>query len=158
LDCVEQSVNGGTCFIIRPNASLSWRGSLFCYGLIVTVSLTIALGFAAIGLWPVLPFAGAELLLLGAAMYHVALRCREREIIRIAAGKVEVLRGRRRLVREAEFHLPWVRVVLQSTAASLAPLRVLLRGQGRETEVGRFLVEAERRRLARRLAHSIGSA
>ena len=58
--------------MIRPNCSLPWRGTVRFYLGIVIVSLGIAAAFAMKGIWLILPFAGLEMVALGAALYIVA--------------------------------------------------------------------------------------
>ena len=48
-------------FVIGPNASLSRRGAMWFMGSVGVVTLGSATGFALKGFWPVLPFAGLEL-------------------------------------------------------------------------------------------------
>ena len=68
---VSATVNEGktSTLILRPKQSLSWRETELVYGGILAFLLVVAIAFAILGFWPVLPFAGAELLLLGGALY-----------------------------------------------------------------------------------------
>jgi uncharacterized membrane protein len=57
--------------IARPNQSSSWRANLLVLLALSVPSLGIAIAFAFAGAWPILPFAGLELLALGTALYYV---------------------------------------------------------------------------------------
>ncbi len=57
-------------FIIRPNSSLSWRGNKIFFFMLFFVSFMIAVSFAMVGMWMILPFAGLEMLLLGSALTY----------------------------------------------------------------------------------------
>ena len=81
-------------FVVRPNRSLSWRGTLLFFAAAFLVSVTIATGFAVIGLWLIFPFAGLEMLALAAGLYVCACRGHECEVIDIDGDKVEVDRSR----------------------------------------------------------------
>ncbi len=58
--------SGRDChWVIRPNQSLSWRRALQAYAVIALTCLGIGITFALHGFWPVLPFAGLEVVVLG---------------------------------------------------------------------------------------------
>ena len=55
-----------------PNCSISPTGLLCAFAALAAVTLAIATGFALMGAWLVLPFAGLEVLALGVAfVVHV---------------------------------------------------------------------------------------
>lgn len=144
-------------FVVRPNYSLTWRGTVIFYLGICTVSLTIAVLFAVAGAWPVLPFAGLELTALGIALYIVALRAGNREVISIHGDTVEVQRGRKRPEQVWRFSRHWIQVVLEKPQETGHPKRLFLRANGRQLEIGRCLDDEERLRLAAELKHRIQS-
>ena len=142
-------VNRDHCrFEIRPNRSLDWRTTKFFYLALVCVSMGIAGGFAAMGFWPILPFAGAELAALGLAFYVCALRGTQREIVVIDDNTVAVEAGTTSLECTWKFARAWTKVILSRPRVRWYPSRLLLRSHGCEVEVGEFLNEQERRRLA----------
>jgi uncharacterized membrane protein len=53
------------------NNSLSSGGRLLIQGSLAAVALPISLGFALSGAWPILPFAGLELLVVGLAFRYM---------------------------------------------------------------------------------------
>ncbi len=138
-------------FVIRPNRSLSWTAAKRFYLGIVLVSLVIALGFAFLGLWPILPFAGLELVALGICLFLCARRSRHCEVITVDRITVRVEKGTNR--PELRWDLPraWVTVALQCQPAGWHPSRLVLRSHGKGVEVGSFLNEPERRQLAAEL-------
>ena len=121
-----------------------------------TVSLGIASVFAAKGLWPVLPFAGAELALLWAAIEISMRRGRRREVIRILDDLIVVEKRDGRGRRRVEFARYWARLALVAAPRAGRPSRLLLRSHGRHCEIGRFLTEDARHALKRRLEGSLG--
>jgi uncharacterized membrane protein len=116
--------------------------------LVALVSVGIGLAFALVGLWPVLPLAGLEALAVAAGLYACSHRGLAREVISVQADTVRVERGRRRPERCWSFPRSWLRVTLQGARVPAYPARLVLRSHGRSVEVGRFLTEDERRRLA----------
>ena len=67
-----------------PHCSLSVRGALLFFGSVCFVTFGVAGAATALGYWPVLPFAGAEMLLLGWALKTNMARRFERESIAIS--------------------------------------------------------------------------
>ncbi|MDE2089914.1 MAG: DUF2244 domain-containing protein [Gammaproteobacteria bacterium] len=143
-------------FVIRPNRSLSWRGTLVFFAWICTLSILIAGGFALMGAWLILPFAALDLLILGASLYIVACRGWECEVVSIRGDTVEVQKGRYRPQQSFQLSRHWARVVLSRSADDWYPSRLTIRSHGREVEVGACLVEEERQKLARELSSAIG--
>jgi uncharacterized membrane protein len=142
---------------LSPNCSLTSRSATLFYLSVSALALPVAVAFAAAGMWPILPFAGLELLGLGAALVLSLRRGRIRELIRIDERDVVVARtnGRRRV--EVRFTRAWTRVQLRRPAYRTWPSRLLLGSMGRTVEVGSFLTEPERRSLKLRLVELIRS-
>ncbi|MDZ7751690.1 MAG: DUF2244 domain-containing protein [Gammaproteobacteria bacterium] len=141
--------------IVRPNQSLTWAQMKGVFMAVAAVSITVGLGFTAMGYWPVLPFAGLELLTLGYCFYGCARRSEIREVITVDAGTVTVERGRKAPERRWQFQRHWTSVKLMSPAAAWHPSRLELREKGTRVEVGGFLTESERRQLADELIYAI---
>jgi uncharacterized membrane protein len=145
-------VSAATAFslVARRNNSLGTSGRLLAFGIICAVSIGIAAAFAAIGAWPILPFAGAEMLVLFLAFRHVERHAGDCEWISIDGDRlrVEAVEAGRR--RRHEFNRCWAQLVVRPDGAGLA-----LRSHGRELAIGRF-VDAERRlEMARALEREL---
>jgi len=80
----------GYKIIARPNNSLSLDGGIKLLTAMAIVTVIIAIGFAHIGAWMVLPFAGLELLAFAYAFYYVYLHAGDFESIAIEEDKVIV--------------------------------------------------------------------
>lgn len=147
----------GCRFIVRPDRSLSWRQTKFVYATLAGLCLVVAAAFTAMGFWLVLPFAGAEVVLLAAGFYLCALSGRVTEVIRIDEDRVAVERvghGRR---ERCEFRRRWARILLLPPAIDWYPSRLVIRSHGKQVQLGAFLTEAERRKLAADLDRVISS-
>ena len=59
-DLVFRGQGPGFSLLLKRNCSISPSGLMLVYGLIVIVTMGIAGGFAALGAWLILPFAGIE--------------------------------------------------------------------------------------------------
>jgi len=142
--------------IIAPTCALTVRGALLFFCAVCTMSFSIAGLLALLGYWPIFPFAGLEMLLLGWALRASLARRHYRQTITVSEQEVRVLS--RAPGREASIVFPrhWARVKLRRPVSRLHPSRLLIESHGRSCEVGDFLTEAERRGLAERLSHLIG--
>ena len=149
--------------VLRPNLSLSWRqAKVFLLAMAVALA-GLASGFAVVGLWPVLPLAGAEWMALACALYLVQRRGHRMEVVCVRGGRVAVEKGSgpSRPVRW-EFPHGWVQVRLRRARVRGHPSRLVLAMHGEEVALGNFLVEEERRQAAallhRTLARPLAAA
>ncbi|HEY5644421.1 MAG TPA: DUF2244 domain-containing protein [Pseudomonadales bacterium] len=141
--------------VIRPNRSLTRRQLQLAFLGIAVVCLGIASAFAAIGLWPVLPFAGAEVIVVGIGFFLSARAGEEREIVLVGGNKVAVEKGRRRIRERMELQRAWAQIRLLRPGIRWYPSRLVIRSHGKAVELGAFLNEQERCQLADRLQRAI---
>ncbi len=141
--------------MIRPNQSLSWRGALWLFTAISFSCLGIGIAFALHGFWPVLPFAGLEVIVLGIAFYLCLSRSQVREVISVNAEVVSVEKGRRKPQEHWECPRAWARIILERSPITWYPNRLAVTFQGEQVVIGRFLNEEERRALAVELEQAI---
>ena len=71
----------------RPNRSLSPTGRWLWFGLIALATFLLAAGAAAIGAWMVLPFAGAEVLLVWLAFHVIGGHDGDYEVLRLLGNR-----------------------------------------------------------------------
>lgn len=139
-----------------PNCSLSVQGAWLFFGGMCAVSSGIAGIMALRGYWPVLPFAGLEMALLGWALMVSMERRHHRQTITVSENDVRVESRTGAHCVQAVFPRHWAQVKLRRPSSRLHPSRLTIESHGRQCEVGRFLTEAERRGLALRLESLIG--
>lgn len=145
-------------YVLRPNRSANWSQIKVFFAIVASFSVAVALAFTALGFWPVLPFAGIELLLLWYCLYKNASAGDATEVIDIDAHTVAVAQGRRQPQRSWRFARCWARIRLEPAPARLHPSRLLIGSHGRSVRLGAFLTEDERRALARDLRATLASA
>ncbi|MEM6818264.1 MAG: DUF2244 domain-containing protein [Pseudomonadota bacterium] len=140
-------------FTLSANCSLSARQAVGFFCAIAGVSLTIAIGCALLGYWPILPFAGLELALFGWALRHTWRRGQHREYITIDAEHIELERVDADGEPIDQLKLPraWTRVDLIADRKRPGDKQLAFGREGRWTPFGDFLIEAEKRTLLRRL-------
>ena len=111
--------------VIRPNCNFSGRGAAWLFLAMSLPVLAIAAAWALKGYWLILPFAGLELLGLGAALAISVHRGRYREVIRFGRRRVRVQRGYANRREHVEFPRPWTRAWIEpgpSPVPAWAPL------------------------------------
>ncbi len=96
----------------------------------------------------VLPFAGLEMIVLAIGIYAGSRWSATREVLRLDAEELVVLRGRGELEEVARLPRYWTRISLLRDSESWYPSRLLLACHGRRVEIAAFLVEHEREELA----------
>jgi uncharacterized membrane protein len=125
---------------------MSPAGLAKVFAALALLVLAIGAGFAAAGAWLVLPFAGLEVLLLGAAFVLYARHAADYERIELEPGRitVEVASG----WRIARYEMQGAKVFMQDG-------RLVLRGAQEELEIGRYLGAEARAELAAELEKTL---
>ncbi|HZF18015.1 MAG TPA: DUF2244 domain-containing protein [Steroidobacteraceae bacterium] len=141
---------------LAPNSSLSPRDAALFFGTLGFVTLAIAVFFVAQGYWPVLPFAGLELVVLFWALAASMRRRHCRERILVSDDEVAIETQFRGELTRVVFSRHWARIRLRAPFYALHPSRLTIESHGRSVEIGGFLNEEERRRLALRLRRLVG--
>ena len=141
---------------ICPNCSLSVRGALMFFGSLCFISFSVAGMLAIQGFWPILPFAGLEMLGLGWALKVSLGRRFHRQTITVTDEHVSIESRDKVDTSQVVFPRHWAQVKLRRPASRLHPSRLTIESHGRWCEVGGFLTEAERRGLALRLQRLVG--
>ena len=156
MNAAEYPTDSLDChYIIRPNRSLSWRGTLIFFLLAAVVTLSVALMFALKGAWLILPFSGLEILLLGVCLYQCARKNAECEVVHIGRDFIKIERGRKHVKERVEFQRSWSRINLTESRLSWYPSRLTISSRGQEIEIGASLVNDERLALARELQRKL---
>lgn len=133
--------------IARPNQSASWR-----LNKIIIVAFSVWIGviastFAAIGLWPILPFAGLEIGALASALYAVCWKLQQRHVLRFRGDGLTLEKG---------FYRPRFSWCFAKDAVSLSvevqrhpwdPLKIFLCSRGEQIPLGNFLNQDDSRKL-----------
>jgi uncharacterized membrane protein len=136
--------NAGFSLTLKRNCSISPAGLAGVFVALAFVVVAIGAGFAAAGAWLVLPFAGLEVLLLGAAYLLYARRAADYERIVLESGRLTVEVGEAQKTFRYEMEAHRARVCLQEE-------RVVLHGARDELELGRHLDAQTRARFAAEL-------
>ena len=150
MQCADAGNAGAYTLTAKRNNSLSTSGRCLVFGFIFVVSFGISTAFAAFGAWPVLPFAGLEMLVLFLAFRYIERRSGDYERLTVNGDKVLLERMEHGRVGQFEFNRYWAQLVYDPAGSRLA-----LRSHGREVEFGRYLTEEERVKLTQQLKERI---
>jgi len=137
--------------VIRPNCNFSGRGAMALFCARTLPVLGVAAAWALKGYWLILPFAGLELLMLGAALAITVHRGRYREVVRFGRRRVRVQAGYAGRQEHVEFPRPWTRAWIEPGPRPAMPGRLFLGAGGSRCELAACLTEEERQSLCRRL-------
>jgi uncharacterized membrane protein len=133
--------NAGFSLTLKRNCSISPAGLAGVFAALACVVVAIGAGFAFVGAWLVLPFAGLEALLLGSAYVVYARRAADYERIELDSGRLTVEVGQAQKTSRYEMDACRARVRLEEE-------RVLLLGPREQLELGRHLDADGRARFA----------
>jgi uncharacterized membrane protein len=153
---VPQLESAHACIVIAPNCSLSVRGAVLFFLTACAPCFGIAGFLTFLGFWPVLPFAGLEMLLLGAALRISLARRHHRQSILISESDVAIQTTIGKVHSEVVFPRHWAQVKLHRSTSRLHPSRLVIESHGRHCAVGDFLTDEERRGLYGKLTGLIG--
>ena len=142
-------------FDLAPHCSLSVHGALLFFASVCFTTFGVAAVATWMGYWPVLPFAGAEMVLLGWALKTNMARRFEREHIEVTEREV-IIEFAKGTPRRVVFPRHWAQVKIRRPKSPLHRGQLVIESQGRGYEVGKFLTEEERRQLAAELRRLVG--
>lgn len=142
-----QGQSGAFAFHSRPHCSLScsqsrvlfWSLALLCFG--------VAIGFALQGYWLVLPFAGLEIGLLAWALETLRARENNYEVLTIDGDNVVLEWRQGKHSGRRELNRQWLQVQCECVSPG-RDCHVSVRSHGQETEVGLYLSDEARLKLA----------
>lgn len=139
----------------RPNCSLSPAATLCVFSSIALITLLLSLVCVILGAWPVLPFAGAELLALWFCLRQIRRHADDYECLTLDDDKIVLDTHMPGQDRHAELSSYWARVVMDCLPDGSCA-RLALRSHGREFEFGRLLSCDERLALGQQLSTRLG--
>ena len=146
---MSDAVAEANTWLIKRNCSAGPQQLAVVFASLVAVSFAFGVGFAAFGLWMVLPFVGIELFAVGAAFFCYGRHAADFERIAIAPGVLSVERVEGAHTRRWEFDPRVSHVQIEARGRKWGQrVRVFLRSPAATLELGRFLLDQRRSQLA----------
>ena len=153
--CLEV-VSEANSWVIKKNCSAGPRQLALVFGSLVAISFAFGAAFAAFGFWMVLPFVGLELLAVGAAFVCYGRHAADYERITVTPAAVAVERVDGSCTAHWKLDPRSSRVHVDvGNQRSSETVHVFLLGPDLKVELGRHLIDARRRRLARELDNAL---
>jgi len=131
-----------------PNRSLGRTGRRWFLGMMGATTFAIAAGATAIGAWPVMPFAGAEIALLAMAFRVLARHDADFERLEIGEHEVRMESRDASLVTRLVANRTWARLIVRDRGERCT---LGLAYAGQVVPLGRLLSDEGRRKLAQEL-------
>jgi uncharacterized membrane protein len=146
----------GFTFVARRNNSLSSDGRFLVLGSIAVVLLAISLGFATVGAWLVVPFAGIEILVVYLAFRYVERSATDYECIAFDQESIVIERQLNGRSERYQLNRHWAHIAPTNHQSGKRD-RFVLRSHGKEVELGLHLPGAQRAAHIRRLIEHLKS-
>ena len=131
--------NDALVIVAKPNHSSTWRNNKLALLAISVPSLGAAIGFTALGAWPVLPFAGAELAVLAATLYYVNWKLEYRHVITLSEHSVRIDKGHYAPKRRWQFERDETALAVTPERHPWEGPRLSVHGRRESVQVGEFL-------------------
>lgn len=132
--------------VLRPNRSTDWRQIKLILAVLAIPLAIIALGWAWVGVWIVLPFAGLELLLLSFLMYRVNWQGYQQQVLTITPQDLILEQGYRTVQRHTYARIQCYITVTETEGHWQLPV-CCLHAEQQSHPLGDFLNLADRREL-----------
>ena len=145
----------GTEFLVKPNASFHRSGWKWVVALLAIVALSIAVRFAWLGYWVVLPFAIIDIVAVTLIFLMIVRKSAYIEKIVVNQNDVEIHHIERNNNASWQFPLHWIQINLEAPSHRWYPHRLLLGSKGQWVEVGGCLTDDERQSLAEALKQTV---
>jgi uncharacterized membrane protein len=142
---------------LQRNCSMTPRQVARAYGVLCTISLTVAFGFFLRGFWMVLAFSLLELSCVGLALLLYARHALDCEHISLSEHCLLVECVQAGVLVIARLDPLWARVLppAETLSTGRRSRLITLESRGVRVEVGRFVNETKRRQVARELRQAL---
>lgn len=138
--------------VLTPNKSMTWETNKKILWVMFAVNLLIGISFAAIGAWLILPFAGIEVLLVGAGMYYVCWKLNFQETISLDGDQLKLQKGVYYPKRSWHWQKQQTVLYKKPSVYRMSAPTLTLKHNNEEVEIGEFLNRQEKILLRESLA------
>jgi uncharacterized membrane protein len=143
--------------ILRPNPPMNSRALLFIFLFVAGLNVAFASMLVLRGAWPIAPFMGVDVVLLGWAFQASRMAARAFEHVRLTPSELSVVcHSQRGAERQLTFNPYWISVHLAEPEDM--PRALTLRSHGKGVQIGKFLGPRDRRSFADALKAALNSA
>lgn len=143
----RQVTEGRTRLVVQGNRSMSWRANLWLAASLGAIVLGIGIALATQGLWLVIPFAGAEVLLVTVCLWLTLRRQSRKEVITIGRQAITLEWGYNRPDHSVDLPRQWSRVRYYCSESPFECGDLSVSAHGRRYALGRCLNRVEKKIL-----------
>jgi len=137
--------------VAAPNHSASWQANKSVLIAMCCLSGVIAGGFALVGAWPILPFAGLEMLAVASALYYVCWKLQYRHVVTLEENKVRIHKGHYHPRQQWCFDRDNTTIQVVSQPHPWDAPQISLCNRGEQLTLGEFLSKEDTNTLLQRL-------
>jgi uncharacterized membrane protein len=138
-------------WLLKRNCSMSPRQVAHAYGLLCVFVLAIGFGFALMGLWFAFVFAVIEIGAVALALLHYARHATDQEHIALSDGCLLIERIEAGQLQQIRLDPCWTKIAVPSRRRTL----IQLESRGVKVEVGGFISEEARQKVAQELKREL---
>lgn len=146
-----QDNNNVRRLLMMPNRSMSWQTNKKILLAMFCLNMTVALAWAYMGAWLVLPFAGLEILLVGIGMYYVSWKLSFRQILILEAESLTLQKGVYFPKQEWHWQKNQTIVLRQASNYRMSAPTLWLSHLDERVEIGEFLNRTDKKELRKYL-------
>jgi uncharacterized membrane protein len=137
--------------IAQPNRSANWHTNKWLIAIMGVWCSLIALFFIALGLWPIVPFMGLEIIALAAGLYVVCWKLEQRHVLRFRADTLVIEKGFYRPRFSSQYPRASIFISVEVQSQAWDPLKIFLCNRSEQIAIGNFLNQDESNELLRQL-------
>ena len=152
---IEDSTGARTRLVVQGNRSMSWHANLWLAASLGVICMGIAVALATFGLWLVIPFAGAEIVLVTACLYLTLRRLSRKEVITVSGEAVRLEWGYTRPDVSVDLPRRWATLRFRDPESLFDTGDLSLAAHGRSYALGRCLNKEEKKVLHAELAAAL---
>ncbi|MFL1405553.1 DUF2244 domain-containing protein [Marinobacter sp. M1N3S26] len=141
------SDSDGMRYRLTPNRSISWPALVRVWLGLVLLTSIVVVGMSLAGAWLVIPFAGMELVAVGAGLWYTARKCCRQEVITFGPSRVRLEKGHEHCEQQWDWPRPSVRILLDEKPHPWLRERICLCCNGEEVPLADFLNPRDSREL-----------
>jgi uncharacterized membrane protein len=140
--------------VLRPAPPMSPRALSIILGIVVAMNAAFAVYFVSHGAWPMMPFMGADILLLAWAFRASTRAAKREEHVVLTPSLLNIARkSAAGVISEVSLNPYWVRVEIADPPEHASQLTLWSHGKG--VRIGSFLPPQERASFAERLKSAL---
>ncbi|MFK7892734.1 MAG: DUF2244 domain-containing protein [Granulosicoccus sp.] len=144
---VQEQSGNKTQLVVEANRSMSWKANLYLAASLGVICMGVALIMASYGLWLVIPFAGAEIILIVACLYLTLRRLSRKEVITVDNDAIRLEWGYNTPDTTVQLPRRWSRISYHCPDSLFEVGSLSVAAHGKKYLLGKCLNRDEKKKL-----------